>query len=286
MPRSLDPSRTLAARFPALAAQWHPDRNGAGPGRCTPDTIPATSPATVWWRCAEGHEWQDKVATRTGMPKWKNSDVAACPECVHSPTRLVAHTYIGCGHTRTVQRKNAEKNQQNCWDCGSDPHPAKDAARRERKRASALASYYRRKERGRPLTEEERAAQRALVGFLNGAAIVVSDGGVTWWRNEVGTAAFAATTTETLSTWLTTLRVQHSIALRKDSRGPRAMCTGVHIDISSLGDLKRWTPAFLSGHSHHLRERKTAIHDGSNERTTGCGPHKGADGFDHRQDSC
>lgn len=246
MPRSPDPSRTLAARFPALAAQWHPERNDSGPGRYAPDTIPASSSATVWWRCAEGHEWQDKVATRTAMPKWKNGDAAACPECVRSPTRLVAHTYPGCGHTRTVQRKNAEKNQQTCWDCGGDPDPAKDAARRERKRASALASYHRRKERGGPLTNEERAAQRALVGFLNGAPVDVSPDGLTWWRDELIADIYEATTTEALSHWLRTLGVLHTIAIRRPRPAARTACTGVHIAMSNLDELQQWAPRFVS----------------------------------------
>ena len=246
MPRSLDPSRILAARFPTLAAQWHPERNGSGPGRYAPDTIPASSPDTVWWRCAEGHEWQDKVATRTALPKWKNGDVAACPECVRSPTRLVAHTYPGCGHTRTVRRKNAEKNQQNCWDCGGDPDPAKDAARRVRRRASALASYHRRKERGGPLTDQERAAQRALVGFLNGAPVDVSTEALTWWRDEITAEIYGATTTEALSGWLRSLGIPHTIAVRRPRPSGQTGCTGVHVTITHLVELERWAPAFVT----------------------------------------
>lgn len=243
MPRSLDPSRTLAARFPTLAAQWHPERNGSGPGRYTPDTIPASSSATVWWRCDEGHEWRDKVATRTAMPKWKNGDVAACPECVRSPTRLVAHTYPGCGHTRTVHRKNAEKNQQNCWDCGGDPNPAKDAARREDKRASALASYHRRRVGG-PLLVEERAAQRALVGFLNGAAVEVSNEGLTWWRDDITADIYGTTSTEALSAWLTSLNIAHTIAIRRARSRTATTCTGVFLRTSQLHELARWAPTF------------------------------------------
>lgn len=246
MPRSLDPSRTLAARFPTLAAQWHPERNGSGPGRYAPDTIPASSSATVWWRCDEGHEWQDKVATRTAMPKWKNGDVAACPECVRSPTRLVAYTYAGCGHTRTVQRKNAEKNQQNCWDCGGNPDLAKEAARRDRKRASALASYHRCKERGGPLTDEERAAQRALVGFLNGAPVEVTADGLTWWRNETLATIYESTTAEALSGWFQALRVQHAIAVRRPRGGLQNACIGVLLRWPDLAELERWAPRFVA----------------------------------------
>ncbi|GAA4862307.1 zinc-ribbon domain-containing protein [Actinomycetospora straminea] len=246
MPRSLDPNRTLAARFPALAAQWHAERNGRGPARYAPDTILASSSAVVWWRCSEGHEWQDKVATRTGMPKWKNGDVAACPECIRSPTRLTVHTYPGCGHTLTVQRRNAEKDQQNCWDCGGDPDPAKDVARREHTRASALASYYRHKERGGLLSDKERAAQRALVGFLSRAAVEISYRGLTWWRDGALAETHRVTTTESLSAWLSALYVEHEIAIRRPRPGTHAAQIGVHVRRYEVYNLAQWAPTFVT----------------------------------------
>ncbi|WP_442873881.1 zinc-ribbon domain-containing protein [Actinomycetospora sp. NBC_00405] len=246
MPRKLDQSRTLAAKFPAVAAQWHLERNASEPGYRTPDTIPASSPRVVWWRCAAGHEWQDRVATRTAMPKWKNGDIAACPECVGAPTRLVTHTYPGCGHTRTVQRKNAERGQQSCWDCGGDPAPADGTVRLERKRASALASYHRSRARGGLLTDEERAAQHGLVGFLYRAPVEVTELGLTWWRDGVKTESPVATSTRTLSSWLQVLRVSHSIALQGHRSGPVTARIGVHLPLSELGELGRWAPTFAA----------------------------------------
>jgi hypothetical protein len=59
----LSRERSLAARVPAVAAQWHPRRNGS----LTPDQVGARSPRVVWWRCPAGpdHEWQAEVGTRT-----------------------------------------------------------------------------------------------------------------------------------------------------------------------------------------------------------------------------
>ena len=51
----------LATRFPALAAQWHPTRNGA----LTPAQVLCTSHHRAWWRCAYGHAWQSRVSSRT-----------------------------------------------------------------------------------------------------------------------------------------------------------------------------------------------------------------------------
>ncbi|MGH9011310.1 MAG: zinc-ribbon domain-containing protein [Acidimicrobiia bacterium] len=55
------PDRTLAARYPSLAAQWHPDRNGA----LTPQTVSGKSNRRVWWHCPSGHEWEAKICNRT-----------------------------------------------------------------------------------------------------------------------------------------------------------------------------------------------------------------------------
>ncbi len=57
----------LAAVAPALAADWHPEHNEG----MSPSDILPYSRQTVWWRCAEGHEWQARVANRmrgTGCP--------------------------------------------------------------------------------------------------------------------------------------------------------------------------------------------------------------------------
>lgn len=52
---------TLRARFPAIAAEWHPTRNQP----LSPDTVGACSNRKVWWRCSAGHVSQTVVANRT-----------------------------------------------------------------------------------------------------------------------------------------------------------------------------------------------------------------------------
>lgn len=241
MPRKFDPTRTLASRFPTLAAQWHRARNGP----VTPDSVMASSPMTAWWQCSEGHEWTDRVGTRTAMPKWKKGDVAACPDCADFPERQVQHTYPGCEHTRTIQRKNVEKGQQSCWDCGGDPDPVKDAARLDAKRASALASYYRRKERAGPLSDEERSAQRSLVGFVKGARVELTANGLTWWREPMAAEIYFSTTTKDLSEWMDILSIPHKIVTRSGRRhGRYSVETGVWISTGDFHELKRWAPTF------------------------------------------
>lgn len=51
----------LASRFPSIAAQWHPTRNGD----LTPEQLTPHSNRKVWWRCPLGHAYQAGVGART-----------------------------------------------------------------------------------------------------------------------------------------------------------------------------------------------------------------------------
>ena len=67
---------SLAVRFPALAIEWHPDKNGV----LTPDNVPARSGRTVWWKCTScGFEWETSPANRT-----KAYGGTGCPNCANS----------------------------------------------------------------------------------------------------------------------------------------------------------------------------------------------------------
>jgi hypothetical protein len=72
--RIVPPSRSLAARFPDVAAQWHPTRNGT----LRPDGVTAGIDRLVWWKCALGtdHEWQATLQTRT-----RPREPTGCPFC-------------------------------------------------------------------------------------------------------------------------------------------------------------------------------------------------------------
>lgn len=60
----------LASLFPAIAAEWHPTRNGA----LTPEQVTPYSNRKVWWRCPLGHEYAAAVAART-------TNYSGCPYC-------------------------------------------------------------------------------------------------------------------------------------------------------------------------------------------------------------
>lgn len=60
----------LASRFPAVAAQWHPGRNGT----LKPERLTPYSNRKVWWRCERGHAYQASVGART-------VNGSGCPYC-------------------------------------------------------------------------------------------------------------------------------------------------------------------------------------------------------------
>ena len=60
----------LASQFPAVAAQWHPTKNGA----LTPREVSPYANRKVWWRCGRGHEYRASIGART-----MNS--SGCPYC-------------------------------------------------------------------------------------------------------------------------------------------------------------------------------------------------------------
>ena len=67
----VEPARTdLATVAPAVAAQWHPAKNGP----LTPDQVTPSSNRKVWWRCERGHDYPAWIAGRTRQG-------SGCPYC-------------------------------------------------------------------------------------------------------------------------------------------------------------------------------------------------------------
>jgi hypothetical protein len=66
----------LFVKFPKVAKQWHPTKNGA----LTPKNVTPGSAKKIWWRCSENNEhvWDATVCSRTGS---KNKKGSGCPEC-------------------------------------------------------------------------------------------------------------------------------------------------------------------------------------------------------------
>jgi len=62
----------LLTLFPAIAADWHPDKNGS----LTASDLLSHSNKYVWWKCRAGHEWRAQVNNRTSFNN-------QCPYCTN-----------------------------------------------------------------------------------------------------------------------------------------------------------------------------------------------------------
>lgn len=65
----MEKENSLEAIYPAIAAEWHPFKNG----NLLPSYVPKSSNKKVWWICEHGHEWQEVINNRI-----KNRN---CPYC-------------------------------------------------------------------------------------------------------------------------------------------------------------------------------------------------------------
>lgn len=74
-------SQRLDRRFPKIAAEWHPMRNGD----LQPKDVAGTSGRRVWWLCPGGpdHEWESTVGNRTVLKH-------GCPFCARKRVSMLS----------------------------------------------------------------------------------------------------------------------------------------------------------------------------------------------------
>lgn len=72
--RFIAPGQSFADKFPQLAAEWHPAKNG----ELKPSQVKPGSSVRVWWRCQTNpaHEWDATVTVRT-----QKKSRGLCPYC-------------------------------------------------------------------------------------------------------------------------------------------------------------------------------------------------------------
>lgn len=85
--KRLSKTNCFAARFPKVAKEWHPTKNG----RLTPRDVFSSAHKRFWWKCQFGHEWQTSIYHRTYRGQ-------GCPVCFLQRTRRPALT----GRSRTT----------------------------------------------------------------------------------------------------------------------------------------------------------------------------------------
>ena len=63
--RKLGYGNDLQSKYPEIAKEWHPTKNGT----LKPNKIVPGSAKRVWWICDNGHEWQRCIFNRTSNDK-------------------------------------------------------------------------------------------------------------------------------------------------------------------------------------------------------------------------
>lgn len=88
----------FATKFPALAEEWHPTKNGD----VTPNMVAPFANKTFWWLGACGHEWDMLLSDRT-----KNG--SNCPYCAGRRV-LVGFNDLGTTHPAFAEQFHLDKN--------------------------------------------------------------------------------------------------------------------------------------------------------------------------------
>ncbi|MEZ4447633.1 MAG: zinc-ribbon domain-containing protein [Polyangiaceae bacterium] len=76
-------SESLAARYPDIAAEWHPHKNG----EVRADQVEPDHKMTAWWVCTKGHEFRATVRART-------QGSGRCPQCYGAWTLDRIRTFV------------------------------------------------------------------------------------------------------------------------------------------------------------------------------------------------
>lgn len=133
------PERSLAATHPAIAAEWHPARNGA----LRPEGFASQSNRRVWWRCVEGHEWNASIVNRvrsgSGCPVCADTRHKGIPMVVARPE--LAEEWCTELNDGRPDRVTAGSHRQAWWRCSADPAHIWRASVRNRVRRSSGCPY-------------------------------------------------------------------------------------------------------------------------------------------------
>jgi hypothetical protein len=87
----------LKTKYPALAKEWHPTKNGT----LKPDSVLCGSAKKVWWICPNGHEYEQGIASRVKG--------GSCPYCSHQRI-LVGYSDLATTHPYLLSEWDFEKN--------------------------------------------------------------------------------------------------------------------------------------------------------------------------------
>ena len=108
----------LATTHLALAAEWHPTKNG----NLTPSQVVSGSHQTVWWRCSLDHEWRAEIVDRTrgtnGCPYCGNKKVlAGFNDLASIEPEIAAEWHPTLNGALTPETVTAGSNRKVWWLC-------------------------------------------------------------------------------------------------------------------------------------------------------------------------
>lgn len=115
-------TNSLAARFPAIAAQWHPTKNDT-----TAEKVTAGLIKRVWWKCPNGpdHEWQTTILKRTrhgtGCPFCKGQRVSVTNSLAALFPHLAAEWHSTKNGSATPDTVVAGSEKKVWWKCPKGP---------------------------------------------------------------------------------------------------------------------------------------------------------------------
>ena len=89
-------NNSLYERFPSIAQEWHPTKNG----KISPCDVNYGSSDKYWWKCKYGHEWEATVSNRTGG----NTTCPKCSEEMHTSFPEQAVFYYVSQHYKCENR--------------------------------------------------------------------------------------------------------------------------------------------------------------------------------------
>ncbi|MEK5209235.1 zinc-ribbon domain-containing protein [Psychrobacillus sp. FSL H8-0510] len=112
----LEVKNSLLERFPEVAKEWHPSKNGL----LTPEQFPFGSNRKAWWLCASSHEWNAKIYSRTkghGCPYCSGNYVSLKNSLVQYHPEVAAQFHPNKNAEITVDKLSVKSNKTVWWQC-------------------------------------------------------------------------------------------------------------------------------------------------------------------------
>ena len=101
--KKIEIENCLQTRFPKIAAEWHPIKNGD----LKPENFSYGSSKKVWWKCpvANDHEWLSSINSR--ITSWKKKAIG-CPCC--NGKKIVLSNCLATTHPELANQWHPTKN--------------------------------------------------------------------------------------------------------------------------------------------------------------------------------